>query len=148
MTNAPAPTSAFTGQIIGQAEKATRALLDALLNETATSFHQWVLMRLLATTHPALDKAGLVAAMTTGLKIGPEPVLDALDEVVALGLVTESDAVVALTLDGKGRYERIASGVVSISARLYDDLPAEDLETARRVLSLVTERANAALSPA
>ena len=39
----PAPT--LNGQIIGQTERATRALLDRLLAETDTSFDTWVTLK-------------------------------------------------------------------------------------------------------
>jgi hypothetical protein len=34
-------TPTLTGQDIGQAENAVRAVFDALLAETGTTFHQW-----------------------------------------------------------------------------------------------------------
>ena len=51
-----------------------------------------------------------------------------------------------LTPAGRDRYERLVAGIAAITARLYGDLPAADLETTRRVLTIVTERANAALT--
>jgi hypothetical protein len=41
---------ALTGQDIGQAEKATRAVLDSLPADTNTCFHDWVAIRLLANS--------------------------------------------------------------------------------------------------
>jgi hypothetical protein len=41
---------ALTGQDIGQAEKATRAVLDSLPADTNTRFHDWVAIRLLANS--------------------------------------------------------------------------------------------------
>jgi DNA-binding MarR family transcriptional regulator len=55
---------------------------------------------------------------------------------------------VTLTPAGRERSERIAAGIAVIAARLYGDLPAADLETTQRVLTTVTERANAALAGA
>ena len=45
-------------------------------------------------------------------------------------------------------YEQITAETSEISARIYADIPAEDLATAGRVLTLVTERANAELARA
>ena len=44
-----ADTPTLNGQDIGQAERATRAVLDALLAETSTSFQSWVTLNVLAT---------------------------------------------------------------------------------------------------
>jgi hypothetical protein len=57
----------------------------------------------------------------------------------AAGLVT-SDGPAALTDAGQVTYHRIRSPLEEITARLFD-LPAEDLATAGRVLSIVTARA-------
>jgi len=40
----------------------------------------------------------------------------------------------------------LRSGIDRITERLYADLPVDDLVTARRVLAIVTERANAELA--
>ena len=46
---APATGAALTGRIIGQTETAIRAVLDRLLADTATTFHQWVVLQLTAS---------------------------------------------------------------------------------------------------
>lgn len=48
-----------------------------------------------------------------------------------------------LTDAGRELYESTTAETAEISARLYAGIPAEDLVIAGRVLTLVTERANA-----
>ena len=142
--------AALTGRIIGQTETAIRAVLDRLLADTGTTFHQWVVLQLTAagdgTGTPAEE---IVAQLVDGRKFPLTVAEQALVDTEAAGLTeaerAEAGSTVTLTAAGRDRYERLAAGVATITARLYGDLPAADLETTRRVLTAVTERANAAL---
>jgi DNA-binding MarR family transcriptional regulator len=135
----------LTGQHIGETENAIRAVLDALLAETSTTFHQWVALRVLAATDSGLERDQLVARMTSGLKVEPAAVLTALGQLEAEELVTVAE-IVALTDAGRARHRRIQDGIDRITRQLYGDLPVDDLVTTRRVLAIVTERANAVLA--
>jgi hypothetical protein len=126
-------TTPLNGQIIGQAERATRAVLDRLLADMP--FTDWVAINLSATGGPD-DLAGRLA---TGLRIDPAPILAGL---VDAGLLTAGGA---LTPAGRARYDDISAGLADITARLYGDLSAEDLAVAGRVLITVTNRARAEL---
>jgi hypothetical protein len=55
---------------------------------------------------------------------------------------------VRLTAAGTQVFGQIQAAVTEVTQRLWGDLPAEDLATAGRVLSIVTERANAELAHA
>jgi DNA-binding MarR family transcriptional regulator len=147
MTNPPNPAApALTGQVIGQTQHAIQAVLDAVLVETGTTFHQWVLIRQVALNGSTVARADLLAAMTDGLKIDLAAATGVLEEVIGLGLATAADDAVALTATGRERYERVATAGAEITVRLYGGLPPEDLETTRRVLTIVRERANAELA--
>ncbi|MGH9288609.1 MAG: MarR family winged helix-turn-helix transcriptional regulator [Acidimicrobiales bacterium] len=141
-------TPTLTGQDIGQAERATRAVLDALLAETGTTFHQWVILNVMAGAASPVELDPLVQRLTHGLKIDRPTALGAIDEVVAKGLVSRSGGPVrlALTPAGDTRFRAVRHGIDQITHRLYDDLPPEDLATAHRILAIVTERANAELA--
>jgi DNA-binding MarR family transcriptional regulator len=144
-------TPPLTGQHIGEAENAIRAVLDALLAESETSFHQWVALRVLAATDSGLELEQLVSRMTSGLKVERASVLAAVGQLQAGESVVVADdgdrrEVVALTDAGRARHRRIQDGVDRITRRLYGDLPVDDLVTTRRVLAIVTERANAVLA--
>jgi DNA-binding MarR family transcriptional regulator len=53
---------------------------------------------------------------------------------------------VELTDAGHERVRLILAGIGQITARIYGDLPADDLATTRRVLTTVAERARAELA--
>ena len=142
-------TPTLTGQDIGQAEKATRAVLDRHLARTGTSFHCWVVLNLLGTTGPALPESELTGRMSYGLKISEAAARTAISELAAQELVTRTQSAapqVALTPAGGARFRQIRRGLVRITRHIYGDLPAADLAVAHRVLAAITERANAVLA--
>ncbi len=141
MTQAPA----LNGQVIGQAERATRAVLDVLLAETDTPFVEWVALNLAAQRESTAE--ALVAQLVTGLRIAEPEAYATIEILVADSLVTVSD-MVRLTAHGVAKYERISNGIAGITKRLYRDLPHDDLVVARRVLETLTERARAELAGA
>jgi hypothetical protein len=129
--------TALNGIDIGQAERATRAVLDRLLERVGTPFEQWVALNLTGagTPVPAADLAARLgiplsaaAAVLADLRTG--------------GLLDEA----GLTPAGRARHAEITAGIAAITARLYADLPPADQETTARVLTLVTTRARAELA--
>jgi DNA-binding MarR family transcriptional regulator len=150
MTQAPvSPAPTLTGRDLGQAERATRAVLDRLLAQSGLAFLQWVALGLLEDAGPDLERDGLVRQMAGALKIDEPPVLAAVDELVRLGLVASGPAPgrLELTPAGRRRLKDARDGVDRLTERLYGGLPQDDLATAHRVLALITERANAELTP-
>ena len=139
----PAP---LNGQVIGQAERATRAVLEVLLAETETTFTNWVALKLVAT-QDATTVDSLVRQLVTGLRITDADSRASIDELVSTALLTVAGRV-RLTAGGRGTYQRISDGVADITRRLYHDLPHDDLVVARRVLETLTERARAELADA
>ncbi|MCX5144573.1 MarR family winged helix-turn-helix transcriptional regulator [Streptomyces sp. NBC_00338] len=142
-----APT--VNGQIIGQAHHATRAVLERLLAETGATFHQSVALNAAADSDGGIERDRLVERMTSTLKTDPTTVGAALSELVAQGLLEQrptDGARLVLTAAGKEAHGAQRAGIAGITARLYADLPAEDLVTAGRVLTEVTARANAVLA--
>ena len=135
MTQAPS----LNGQVIGQAERATRALLDVLLAAENTPFVNWVSLNLLGTLGKTTPES-LVEQLVTGLRIDASEAQAAIDELDAAGLVTVGD-LIALTTEGEATYAHISAGIGEISARLYRDLPHDDLVIARQVLETLTDRA-------
>jgi len=134
----------LNGQIIGQAERATRTLLDLRLRETGLTFEQWVAVN---QVHSGVGaRPALVARLVHGLKIDDEAARAAVDGVIDLGLVTVGEDELALTPAGLHRFALVSGEIASIAGRLYGDVPPEDLAVAGRVLALLTERANAELA--
>jgi predicted ArsR family transcriptional regulator len=136
----------LNGQVIGQAERATRAVLEVLLAETDTAFTDWVTLNLVAT-HDDVIIDSLVEQLVTGLRITDSQARTSIDDLVRTGLITASGTA-RLTTDGRARYQRISDGIAQITQRLYHDLPHDDLVVARRVLETLTERARAELANA
>jgi hypothetical protein len=135
-----APT--LNGQIIGQAERATRAVLDRLLAETGTTFPQWVALNLTATDRGAAALDDLGNLLVTGLGVTPAEASAAITGLIERGLLAGG----GLTVGGQARYDEIAAGIAGIGERLYGGLPADDLATAGRVLTAVTDRARSELA--
>lgn len=146
MTQAPT----LTGQDIGQAEHAIRAVLERLLAQTGTSFHSWVALNLLGNASQALTEGELAARMAGGLKIPGETARAAIGDLAGQALLHRggdaADPPVSLTPAGAARFRQVRDGIAGITERLYGGLPAGDLAAARRVLATVTERANAELA--
>jgi DNA-binding MarR family transcriptional regulator len=136
----------LTGQDIGQAEKATRAVLDSLLADANTRFHEWVAIRLIAKSGGSLDHTDVVNQMVHGLKITAGDATSTLAALEAADLVRTDAASVVLTSSGSAVFDQINAGVQQVTEHIYGDIPVADLVTARRVLAIVTERANAILA--
>jgi hypothetical protein len=151
-------TPALTGRDIGQAEKATRALLDRLLEEAGLSFPEWTVLLSVDGGDP-LAGGELVQRLVRG-HVAPEPAARAtVDGLRAAGLLAppgqaqDADRAgggegsrLALTAAGEARYRPVRQAVARITEELYGDLPPADLEATRRTLAEVTRRANARLA--
>ncbi|MET7418213.1 hypothetical protein [Dactylosporangium sp. NPDC005555] len=125
----------LNGRILGQAERATRAVLDRLLERSGTTFEQWVAINL--TAAESLTRAELVARMATGLRADPSLVAAVVEDAA---LFTGD---ITLTALGRERHDAISAGIDEITAALYGGLTPEELDVAGRVLLQVTDRANA-----
>jgi len=141
----------LTGQDIGQAATATRAIFDRLLAESGTPFSGWVILNDLGTSAQAVTQNELVGRLAHALKTDETPVRAALAELVRQDLISQApgttiNPVLSLTPAGTIRFQQVQDGIKHIAQRLYRDLPPEDLATAHRVLATVTERANAELA--
>lgn len=144
---ADAPT--LNGMVIGQAEAATRAVLDSFLAANGASFLPWVMLTLLARAGGKLAQDELVAQVRRARKLDAPPVVAALDQLLADGHVRlrpGEASLVEVTPQGLALHQRLRAGVEDITARLYRDLPAEELATAARILMILIERANAELT--
>jgi DNA-binding MarR family transcriptional regulator len=139
---------ALTPQVIGQAEHAHRPLLERVLDATGVTFPQWVALTITAAADGAIDRGELIGAMTGALKTDDTAAARPLAGLTASGLLqelTDDGSRVGLTETGRARYRQIRAAVEEVVARLYGNIPAEDLATTSRVLTLITARANAEL---
>jgi DNA-binding MarR family transcriptional regulator len=133
-------------QVIGQAESALGAILDPLLARTGTTFNQWLVLTVSAASGAAIDRDQLLTRITGARKIDDSAVLTAIAELTSAELVQALPGEgprIGLTETGQARYRSIRTALDEVISRLFGDLPAEDLATAGRVLTIITERANA-----
>lgn len=144
-----ATTPTLSTQVIGQAENALGALMNRVLARTGGTFHQWVALNLTAVSGGTIDRDQLVSRMTGALKIDDAAALAAIAELTTSQLLQGlpgERARVGLTDTGQTRYRQIRTAIEEVTARLYGDLPADDLATAGRVLAVITTRANTELA--
>ena len=140
-------TPTLNPQILGKAESAHRALLDRVLDGTGITYHQWVALNLTLGAD-AIERDQLMGRMSGALKIGDASALTAMVDLIAAGLLEEQpgdSAGIRITDDGRKLHSAIRSKVGEIVARLYRDIPADDLATAGRVLVAVTAAADVEL---
>lgn len=129
----------LNGQVIGEAERAVRVLLDQLLSRTGTTFHQWVALNTIASQGGSATREQIEARMAGALQIDRATVGQALTELAAAGLIDGG----SFTGAGRERHADIRDGIGVVTARLYGDVPAEQLEIAGQVLATITARARA-----
>jgi DNA-binding MarR family transcriptional regulator len=135
-----------SSQVIGQTESALGAIMDPILAETGSTFQQWLVLTVLAGNGGAAELGALVGRITNARKVAADVVGAAIRELTAAGFVTESAGHVTLTADGSQRHGLIRDRLTEVTGRLFGDFSAADLETAGRVLTIITERANAELT--
>jgi DNA-binding MarR family transcriptional regulator len=136
-------------QVIGQAEKTLNAILDRQLAGTGLTESQWVTLTLTAASGGTVDRDQLIGRVAGALKVSEAAAQARVTELAAAQLLQPPDgegAPVKLTDAGQQLHGQIRSAVTQITQRLWGDLPADDLATAGRVLTIVTARANAELA--
>ena len=142
-----APT--VNGRVIALAHYAGRSLLEGVLARHGATFHQSVTLRAVIAAGGSIGRDELVADVTGSLKADGSVVRGVIEEMTAAKLLEGHPAEasrIRLTDAGRELYESTTAETAEISARLYAGIPAEDLEIAGRVLTLVTGRANAELA--
>jgi DNA-binding MarR family transcriptional regulator len=157
-----ADTVILNGQDIGQAQRATSAVLGVVLAEHGTTLDRWVVLNALATGAFPPERARLVPRLAGAHATGPAVVEAMLDQAEAAGLVRVVSAPggdpgavrVELTAAGRAQHGMLHSAIDQVARELYSGIPEADLAAAHRVLVEVTWRADgwmnlwAATSPA
>jgi DNA-binding MarR family transcriptional regulator len=134
----------LTPQIVGQAENAHKPFLVPILASTGTTMNQWVALTMTMAAGGGIEADRLAAQIVGSLKIDQTAARGAISELIGNGLLAEEASRVELTGAGRARYGQIRAEIDAIIARVYGDIPTEDLATAARVLTLITARLNAA----
>ncbi|WP_406064992.1 MarR family winged helix-turn-helix transcriptional regulator [Streptomyces sp. NBC_01077] len=139
------------GRVLALAHHAGRALLEGVLADHGITFHQSVTLRAVVTAGESTGREELVGDVTGSLKTDASVVRGVIEELTAAKLLEqdpEEPTRLRLTDSGRELYEVSSAESAGIAARLYGGIPAEDLAVAGRVLTLITDRANAELAGA
>ncbi|MFJ3214669.1 hypothetical protein ACIPLC_01905 [Kitasatospora sp. NPDC086801] len=144
-------TPVLNGRTIGLAHYSTRAVLESTLTGLGLTFHQQLALNGIGgEPGGSIERGVLIGRLADALKVAEAVAAATVDEVLAVGWADESGApaVLALTEEGRVLHARISESVRDIVERVYGGLPADELAVAARVLTAVTERANAILAGA
>jgi len=134
-------------RVIALAHYAARAVLERVLARHGMTFQQSVTLRLAAVADGPVDREHLVDGVVGSLKIDTEEASAVVDELVAAQLLApEEPPLVRITEAGRELYDTTSAATAPLTARVYAGIPEEDLAVAGRVLTLITERANAELA--
>jgi hypothetical protein len=130
----------FGPQLIGETEKALNALLRRFLEGTGLTEPEWVTLRIADARKGTVGPEHLAAAVTERAHY-----LDAVDLVDAL---TDRDLLHDGQLSPVGRelVTILQARIRTETAPIWDELPADDVAAAARVLNEVVDRARFALS--
>ncbi|MFJ9899528.1 MarR family transcriptional regulator [Streptomyces sp. NPDC091280] len=130
-------------RMLGLAHYAARAVLESVLARHGLGFQQQIVLRPVALAAGPVDRGQLVADTVAALKADEDSVRGTVDELITAGLLATDASDVRITDAGRELFERITKETAAASARIWGDIPEEDLLAAGRVLALVTERADA-----
>jgi len=137
---APMPTP-FGPRLIGETEKTLNAVLRAHLDGIDLTEPEWVSLRITGLlAGEASDVTALADVISQRAHFA-----DAADLVQRLeqrGLVASGE----LTDEGRTLLASMQERISSVTTPVWEDLPAEDVAAAERVLNLVRDRAQALLS--
>ncbi|MFJ8533852.1 MarR family transcriptional regulator [Streptomyces sp. NPDC093591] len=142
-----ATTPLVNPRVIALAHYAARAVLERALDHHGATFQQSVTLRLAAVADGPVDRDHVIDGVVGALKIDAAQAQSVVDELIAAELLApQGPSQVRITDAGRELYDRTSAATAPITARIYAGIPAEDLAVAGRVLTLITERANAELA--
>lgn len=134
-------------RVIALTHYASRALLERVLARHGATFQQSVTLRLVAVADGPVERDHLVDGVVGALKIDVSAAHSVIDELLAAELVApHGPSQVRITDAGRQLQDGTSAETAPITARIYADIPTEDLAAAGRVLTLITERADAELA--
>src|SRR4051794_8077326 len=137
-------THRLSPRILGQAERAHRALLEHLLQGTGLTSQHWVALTLASATDHVLEPEA-IRDLAGALKIERTAATVVIAELNATGLLETRIGELHISEEGSAVYRRIRVRVDEVIADLYRDIPTMDLDIAGRVLAELTMRASKTL---
>jgi DNA-binding MarR family transcriptional regulator len=135
-------TPTLNPQIVGQAENAHGAIMTQVLSGTGLNRNRWVALSLTMANSGTIEVSRLTERLADALKIDSATAQAAIAELAAAGLVTTDGRQVCATDSGRAIFDQVKAVTGPIVARAYADVPAEDLQTAARVLTAITAGLN------
>lgn len=139
MSTSPSPSPSPSLSIeIGTAERALRRLLDERITPAGLSFPEWTTLTVVRNDGPLAVAAVVERQVAGGVESAPAA------QATVAGLQRRgylSPEPLTLTSAGQALYGPVAQGVAGVGRSLWGDLPADEIETARRILVEVTQRA-------
>ncbi|MHC3467327.1 MarR family transcriptional regulator [Streptomyces sp. 7R007] len=144
MTTTASP--AADARTVGLAHYAARAVLERVLARHGITFQEQITLRLAVVAEAPPTREALVEQVAGSLKVDASAVADVIDGLLAKGLLAAEGPQVRASESGRAFYAGVSAETARYSARIWGDIPQEDLAAAGRVLTLVTERANAELA--
>ncbi|MGW2016886.1 MarR family transcriptional regulator [Streptomyces sp. NPDC001927] len=146
MTTTASTTPAADSRALGLAHYAARGVLEHVLARHGATFQQQIALRAAVTAEAPQTPEDLVAQVVASVKATPADAHATLDELLAKDLLVTDGPHLRPTDAGRELLAAVGAESAPISARIWGGIPTEDLVAAGRVLTLVTERANAELA--
>lgn len=144
--HASAPAPAMDSRLIGVAHYAARAVLEQVLSRHNVTFQEMATLRPVAAAGGPVAHDQLVGRTVAALKVDEAEVREVIGALIAKGLLAADGPQLRITDAGQTFYADAGAATSEIGARIYAGIPAEDLAAAARVLTTVTERADAELA--
>jgi DNA-binding MarR family transcriptional regulator len=141
VTNPPILTS----RNIGETENALRAILIKTLSGTGLDYHRWVALKAASEGQAPISRSELAKQLKGGLKINDATADEVIDDLQEHNIFDRAGDNLSPTPHGRSLYQRLNGEISQQSQQIYAGLDADDLAAAYRVLSTITERANALL---
>jgi hypothetical protein len=148
MTQAPV----LTGQDIAEAEGAVTKLLERALARKGATRQDYVVLRVLTLRGPWTSPRELHAFLTGQRQLGltaaaaAELLARLEDRGLASGTAADGPGPAEATSEGAALHASLAAAVAPTTSELFTGFDPDDLATARRVLTQVTERAGQLLT--
>ena len=144
-----ARTVILNGRDIGEAQRATTAVLLQILTSADTDFETWAVLNSLAERGVPVPREPLVELIAEGLGAGESWVEKTVDDAETAGLLRIESAAdgepaavtLTLTPSGVAYHRELKAAVDQATDVLFADIPRSELRTAQRVLATVTTRA-------
>lgn len=135
-------------RVLGRAETAHRALMEAVLGEAGASHQQWIALNISTLSQAELDRERLVARLAIAAKTDRHAAGAVVAEMLATGLLAAlpgAGCPVRATPEGLALQRRVRDVFGEAIDRLYLGIPPEDLSVTSRTLVEVTARIDAEL---